>query len=135
MRRCFQYGLRGPKRMTFSLDIRILAIDDVQSFWHVVCDDPYKDVYGSEAKTSADAASVVIKEVGSDNVDVNTDEVVADEDVDLAGNNVFVADKKSVLGDDDVDFCEKNYIVSEQNMFIGDEAVEFAQNNYVVSNV
>ncbi|GKA31016.1 hypothetical protein Tco_0717321 [Tanacetum coccineum] len=92
------------------------------------------DVFRSEAKTSAAIASVVIKEVGSDNVDLNTDEVVADEDVDLAGNNVFVADKKSVLVDEDVDFCEKNYVVSEQKMFIGDEDVEFAQNNYVVLN-
>ncbi|GKA76622.1 replication protein A 70 kDa DNA-binding subunit D [Tanacetum coccineum] len=109
-------------------------IDDVQVLDNVVCVDRNKDVYGSEAKTSAVVASVVIKEVGSDNVDVNTDEVVADEDVDLAGNNVFVADKKSVLVDEDVDFCEKNYVVSEQKMFIGDEDVEFAQNNYVVLN-
>ncbi|GJU72794.1 putative reverse transcriptase domain-containing protein [Tanacetum coccineum] len=72
----------------------------------------------SEAKTSHAVASIVIKEVGSDNVDVNTDEVVADEDVDLAGNNVFVADKNSVLGDEDVEFCEKNYVVSEQKMFM-----------------
>ncbi|GKB53437.1 hypothetical protein Tco_0904190 [Tanacetum coccineum] len=110
-------------------------IDDVQVLNNVVCVDRNKDVYRSEAKTSADVASVVIKEVGSDNVDMNTDEIVADEDVDLAGNNVFVADKKSVLGDEDVDFCEKNYVISEQKMFIGDEDVEFAQNNYVVSNV
>ncbi|GJS93988.1 hypothetical protein Tco_0800956 [Tanacetum coccineum] len=92
-----------------------------------------KDVYGSGAKTS-DAVDVVIKEVESDNVDVNMNEVIADEDVDLDGNNVFVADKKSFLGDEDVDFCEKNYVVSEQKMFIGDEDVDFAQNNYVVLN-
>ncbi|GKC38050.1 endoglucanase 24-like protein [Tanacetum coccineum] len=110
-------------------------IDDVQVLNNVVCVDRNKDVYGSEAKTSAAVDSVVIKEVGSDNVDVNTDDVIADEDVDLAGNNVFVADKKSFLGDEDVDFCEKNYVVSEQKMFIGDEDVDFAQNNYVVLNV
>ncbi|GKA71244.1 hypothetical protein Tco_0777383 [Tanacetum coccineum] len=182
MRRCFQYGLKCPKRMTFSLDIQILAflsipmasnksfvsypmvddclyainneafmvdkkyinvidlnlasdekvsisdrddlektIDDVQVLDNVVCVDRNKDVYGSEAKTSPAIAFVVIKEVGSDNVDVNTDEVVADEDVDLTGNNVFVADKKSVLGDEDVDYCDKNDVVSEQKMFIGHE--------------
>ncbi|GKC17889.1 hypothetical protein Tco_1014671 [Tanacetum coccineum] len=92
-----------------------------------------KDVYGSGAKTS-DAVDVVIKEVESDNVDVNMNEVIADEDVDLDGNNVFITNKKSFLGDEDVDFCEKNYVVSEQKMFIGDEDVEFAQNNYVVLN-
>ncbi|GKC57417.1 hypothetical protein Tco_1085015 [Tanacetum coccineum] len=87
-------------------------IDDVQVLDNVVCVDRNKDVYGSEAKTSAVVASVVIKEVGSDNVDVNTDEVVADEDVDLAGNNVFVADKKSCSdakrdesGDADMNNC------------------------------
>ncbi|GKF51784.1 hypothetical protein Tco_0148251, partial [Tanacetum coccineum] len=69
------------------------------------------DVYGSEAKTFAAVDSVVIKEVGYDNVDVNTDEVIANEDVDLAGNNVFVADKKSFLGDEDVEFAQNNYVV------------------------
>ncbi|GKA37801.1 hypothetical protein Tco_0724366 [Tanacetum coccineum] len=163
MRRCFQYGLKGPKRMTFSLDIQILAflkipmasnksfvsypmVDDClyavnnEAF---LVDKKYVNVSDlnlasdekvsisdrddlekkiddviSEAKTSHAVASIVIKEVGSDNVDVNTDEVVADEDVDLAGNNVFVADKNSVLGDEDVEFCEKNYVVSEQKMFM-----------------
>ncbi|GKE61173.1 hypothetical protein Tco_1511540 [Tanacetum coccineum] len=109
--------------------------DDVQVLDNVVCVDRNKDVYRSEAKTSAAVDFVVIKEVGSDNVDVNTDEVVADEDVALAGNNVSVADKKSFLGDDDVDYSEKNYVVSEQKMFIGHEDVKFAQNNYVVLNV
>ncbi|GKA99334.1 hypothetical protein Tco_0827271 [Tanacetum coccineum] len=185
MRRCFQYGLTGPKRMTFSLDIRIWRvnlkpsvttelnavndeafmvdkkyvnvtdlnlvsdekvsisdrddlkkkIDDVQVLDNVVCVDRNKDVYGSEAKTSTAVDSVVIKEVGSDNVDVDTNEVVADEDVAVARNNVFIADKKSFLGDEDVDYCEKNYVVSEQKMFFCHEDVEFAQNNYVVLNV
>ncbi|GJU95472.1 hypothetical protein Tco_1320228 [Tanacetum coccineum] len=47
----------------------------------------FKDVYGSEAKTFA-ADYVVIKEFGFDNVDVNTNDVVADEDVDLAVKNI-----------------------------------------------
>ncbi|GJV28413.1 hypothetical protein Tco_1384861 [Tanacetum coccineum] len=60
--------------------------------------------------------------VGSDNVDVNTDEVVADEDVDLAGNNVFVADKKSVLVDENVDFCEKNYVFLNKRCLLCSDA-------------
>ncbi|GJT11623.1 hypothetical protein Tco_0858665 [Tanacetum coccineum] len=83
-------------------------INDVQVLDNVVCVDRNKDVYGSEAKTSAAVDSVdrnkfnvydedvqfAIKEVGSNNVDVNKDDVVADEDVDLAGNNVFCSDVK-----------------------------------------
>ncbi|GKD43252.1 hypothetical protein Tco_1267897 [Tanacetum coccineum] len=108
-------------------------IDNVHVLDNVVCVDRNKDVYGSEAKTFAAVDSVVIKEVTFYDFTLVT--IIADEDVDLAGNDVFVVDKKSFLGDEDVDFCEKNYVVSEQKMFIGDEDVEFAQNNYVVLNV
>ncbi|GKA00642.1 hypothetical protein Tco_0673192, partial [Tanacetum coccineum] len=124
-------------------------IDGVQVLNNVVCVDPNNVTDPNEAKTSTAVDSVVrnkfndsdevvefaTKEVGSNNVDVNKDEDVADEDVDLAGQNVFVADQKSFLGDEAVDFCQKNYVVSEQKMFIGDEDVEFPQNNYVVLNV
>ncbi|GKE06900.1 hypothetical protein Tco_1398918, partial [Tanacetum coccineum] len=102
-------------------------IDDVQVLDNVVCVDrtkfliEFKDVYGSEAKTSAAVDSVVVKEAGSHNVDVNTNKAVADEDIDLAGNNVCVSDKKSFLGDEDVDYCDKNDVISEQKMFIGHE--------------
>ncbi|GJZ82187.1 reverse transcriptase domain-containing protein [Tanacetum coccineum] len=99
-------------------------IDDVQVLDNVVCVDRTKDVYGSEAKTSVAVDSVVIKEVGSDNVDVNTNDVVADEDVDLAGNNVFVSDNKSFLGDEDKEFVEiKSFKSSTQNSTINDFVV------------
>ncbi|GJU19708.1 hypothetical protein Tco_1153050 [Tanacetum coccineum] len=88
-----------------------MHIDDVQVLDNVVCVDRNK--------------------FGYDNVDVNMDEVIADEDVDLAGNNVFVADKKLFLGDEDVEFCEKNYVVSEKRVLIlkRDESGDIADMN------
>ncbi|GKB90688.1 hypothetical protein Tco_0962960 [Tanacetum coccineum] len=117
-------------------------INDVQVLDNVVWVDPNKDVYGSEAKTSAAAVDSVvrnkfnvsdedvefsIKKVGSNDVDVDEDVKFglkkvdfnyADEDVNLASKNVFVADQKMFLGDDDVEFSQKNYFVSEKEMFL-----------------
>ncbi|GKA56935.1 hypothetical protein Tco_0756007 [Tanacetum coccineum] len=82
-------------------------IHDVQVLDNVVCVDRTKDVYGSEAKTSA-ADYVVIKKFGSENVDVNTNDVVADEDVDLAVKNISIpmASNKSFVSSPMVDDCD-----------------------------
>ncbi|GKC55692.1 hypothetical protein Tco_1083290 [Tanacetum coccineum] len=110
-------------------------INDVTILDNVVCADPnkflieFKDVYRSEAKTSAAVDSDVKNKF---NVYDEDDEVVADENVDIANNSVFVSDKKSIMSDEEVDYCEKNYVVFEKKMFIGDEDVEFAPKNYVI---
>ncbi|GJS52761.1 hypothetical protein Tco_0626123 [Tanacetum coccineum] len=77
-------------------------IDDVQVLDNVVCVDRNKNVYGSEAKTSAVVASVVIKEVvgTQDNVDVNTMKLVI-EDVDFAGYMCFCWIQKISISDRD----------------------------------
>ncbi|GKC01098.1 hypothetical protein Tco_0987234, partial [Tanacetum coccineum] len=100
-------------------------INDVTILDNVVCADPnkflieFKDVYRSEAKTSAAVDSDVKNKF---NVYDEDDDVVADENVDIADNFVFVSDKKSIMSDEEVDYCEKNYVCSDANVSASGDA-------------